>query len=608
MTRMRHMPTPPTSTPTPPRRTFLRYGAASVGAGALRPASGSGPSPAPGRRAARTVAVLGGGVGGLTAAHELAERGFEVTVHERGALGGKARSVPVPGTGAGGRRDLPGELGHRAVFGLYRHLPDTLRRIPCPGRPDGVHGNLVAVPWQCMARAGGRPDAARPLPPLGAALLDVDALQRMLVGFVDRHLHLPPRESAYVARRMAILLTSSDDRRLGQWEYVPWADFVAVEGKSAEYRKLWGNRVRLYDALDPALASTRTCGQGLEALLYSQLPQGGDGPVAQVFDGPTSEAWFTHWERHLRGLGVRFAMGHTVDALELRDGRVSAARVRTATGTARVEADWFVVAVPTERARPLWNPRIRAADPRLAAMDGLPTNWCQGIQYYLRRPAPVIRGHVLYPDAPWCLVSVSQGQFWREDFARTWGDGQVRDCLSVDINNWDAPGLLYGKPARRCTRQEIAREVWAQMKAALEDTGRGVLPDSILHTWALSPALAWNTAAREWANTEPYMSNDVGTWDRRPEAATAIPNLFLAAEYVRTYSNVDFACMETANEAARRAVNALLEATGSRQERVPLFAGYRPPELEEAKRQDAARYRRGLPHVLDDAPPRTARV
>jgi protoporphyrinogen oxidase len=49
---------------------------------------------------AGTVAVLGGGVAGLSAAHELVERGFSVTVYERSArFGGKARSYGVRGSG-----------------------------------------------------------------------------------------------------------------------------------------------------------------------------------------------------------------------------------------------------------------------------------------------------------------------------------------------------------------------------------------------------------------------------------------------------------------------------------------------------------------------------
>jgi uncharacterized protein with NAD-binding domain and iron-sulfur cluster len=48
------------------------------------------------------VIVIGGGVGGLSCAHELAERGYEVHVYEaRASWGGKARSQPVASTGIG---------------------------------------------------------------------------------------------------------------------------------------------------------------------------------------------------------------------------------------------------------------------------------------------------------------------------------------------------------------------------------------------------------------------------------------------------------------------------------------------------------------------------
>src|SRR5215212_7905766 len=101
------------------------------------------------------VAVLGGGVAGLTAAHELAERGFEVTVYEaRDALGGKARSMPVPGSGTNGRPDLPAEHGFRFFPGFYRHLPDTMGRIP--HAPGSVADRLVPATRILLARAGGR--------------------------------------------------------------------------------------------------------------------------------------------------------------------------------------------------------------------------------------------------------------------------------------------------------------------------------------------------------------------------------------------------------------------------------------------------------------------
>jgi hypothetical protein len=58
-------------------------------------------------------------------------------------------------------------------------------------------------------------------------------------------------------------------------------------------------------------------------------------------------------------------------------------------------------------------------------------------------------------------------------------------------------------------------------------------------------------------NLEPLFINTINSWQSRPNAWTEIGNLFLASDYVKT--STDLATMEGANEAARRAVNALLD-------------------------------------------------
>src|SRR4051794_41489687 len=116
-----------------PRRTLLKEGAAATTAAALTTTVPRALAKTRIPRAAaagKRVAVLGGGMAGLAAAHELAERGFLVDVYERKALGGKARSIPVEGTAAGGRKPLPGEHGFRFFPGFYHHVPDTMRPIP----------------------------------------------------------------------------------------------------------------------------------------------------------------------------------------------------------------------------------------------------------------------------------------------------------------------------------------------------------------------------------------------------------------------------------------------------------------------------------------------
>jgi len=581
------------------RRELLQRAAAASAATALTGA----PAEAAGRRARRparppSVAVLGGGMAGLAAAHELAERGFAVTVHERDALGGKARSITVTGTAAGGRRDLPGEHGFRFFPGFYHHVPDTMRRIQFPGNANGVWDNLVTASADKWLRAGDRADGGPfGLGPDSQQAMTVDGLRRILLDLLGQR-DVPPQELAYFVERLLVFFTSSDERRYGQWEYVSWWDFVRAQDKSEQYKKeLAAGLTRDLVAAKETIASTRTIGNMGEAFVWNILGRGNDGAPDRVLDLPTNEAWIDPWVAHLRSLGVRFALGHTVEGLEVEGGRIVAARLRDRRGRRRrVAADWFVLAMPAERARRVLGAQVRALDPSLNGLDELFVDWMAGIQFYLRRKVDITRGHMTFMDSQWALTGLTQGQFWAaRDFSRDYGDGTVADCLSVDISDWDAPGLLDGRPAKQCTHAEVAREVWAQIRA--HHTAGDQLPDDILHSWFLDPGIAWVASLRANRNSTPLLVNTVGSWPKRPQAHTQIPNLFLAGDYVQT--NIDLATMEGGNESGRAAVAALLHAAGSTASPPRMYTLYQAPELAQLKALDAQRYHAGQPNLLD---------
>ena len=338
-----------------------------------------------------------------------------------------------------------------------------------------------------------------------------------------------------------------------------------------------------------------------EAFVMNIQNRGNDGAPDRVLDAPTNEAWIDPWVAHLRTLGVKFRVGQTIEALAMHRGRVASARASDRRGRRRrIDADWFVCAMPVERARKLLSRRVLAADPSLEQMRELQVDWMNGIQFYLRRKVDITAGHVTFVDAPWALTALTQGQFWAErDFARDYGDGSVVDCLSVDASDWDTPGILYGKPAKQCTREEVKNEVWAQIKDHLQDTGEG-LTDDMVHSWFLDPAIAWKPAKGRNSNDEPLLVNTVGSWEKRPEAGTEIPNLLLAGDYVQT--DIDLATMEGANESGREAVNQILLRSGSKAQPAAKYKLYDPPEFDAAKQADRELFKAGQPNALDNHP------
>src|SRR5580698_3205978 len=554
---------------------------------------------------ATRVVVLGGGVAGMSAAHELIERGFEVTVLERNDLaGGKARSIPVvdDGDGKSGHQlasgaigsiehRLPGEHGFRFFPGFYKHVIDTMRRTPSfDGRKAADH---LAPTTRIGITQYAKPMFVAPsVFPLTPG--DAGAVLRDILLMFEPVTDLTPDDLAFFGARIWQILTSCKERRLGEYERINWWDFVGAESRSAAYQKfLAAGITRSLVAAKARKASTRTIGDIFVQLVLSII-----SPAAaasdRVLDGPTNLVWIDPWLAYLESRGVRYIKGAEIEEILCQNGRIAGVAVSQQRKRSLATGDYYIAALPVEKIAPLVSPGMLAADPALRNLRALAANveWMNGIQFYLRRNLPTTHGHVIHIDTEWALTSISQLQFWRDAPPEFLQDSDVHSVLSVDVSDWTAPGST-GRAAIDCSREEVVRETWSQLKRSM-NSGQELLRDDDLHSWFLDPDIT-NDPARpaHLTNGEPLLVNLVGSWALRPEATTAIPNLFLASDYVRTYT--DLATMEGANEAARRAVNGLLDAVNFAGSRCEVWPLHEPEILEPWRLYDAARYKAGLP-------------
>lgn len=491
----------------------------------------------------RRVAVLGGGIGGLTAAHELAIRGYEVDVYEATAdVGGKAKSQSLRGTGEGGRADLPGEHGFRFFPSFYRHVIDTMDRIPVPG--GTVAGRVRRSTEMAMAEKKATYVFKRHPPADLGDFFDIGAAIRDFYRDTD----VPDVDFARFAHKMLEFMISCDERRLAEHERVSFWDWVGGGSYHATFQKYLATS-RFMVAMHPQKASARTIATKAIQILTDFFRHGTrtDG----VLDGPTNERWLEPWRQELEGRGVRFHCAVEIEALELGPRR-RLSRVRTRGGA--VEADHYVLAVPLDVAEGLVTDPLVEADPALGGLRRLrgATSWMVGAQFYLDRPIGACQGHIAFPDSYWALSAIAQAQFWDGGVER-YGDGRVRDILSVDVSDWDTPSPRIGKRARDCTKRELLDEIWAQVHDGLALDRAWVLHEHLDENVEFSAGLP--------RNRTPLLVHPPGSWFDRPGADLAIDNLFLASDYVKT--NTDLASMEGANEAARRAVNAILETDAS---------------------------------------------
>jgi 15-cis-phytoene desaturase len=470
---------------------------------------------------------------------------------------------------------------------LYKHVTDTTRRIPYGALGNALE-NLTVATRMLLARAG-----QTEITWVARSPATLDDLRVFLVELFTPF-GVPPEELIYFVTRLMIVATSCPERRLAEFENIAWWDFIAAPRMSKTYQAYLGQGLtRSLVAMRAEESSTRTVGVTQWQLLYGLICP--DRVFDRLLSGPTSDVWIDPWTQYLRNLGVEFLVGTRVTGIHSDGARVTGVAVD---GGPPVEADFYIAALPVEVMAQLITNDLKRAAPSLANLDKLQTRWMNGIQFFLSQDVPVVNGR----RSIWTRLGRSplsrSGNSGRRWTSRNGKRCAVRGILSVDISEWQAPGVVYGKPAQECIAAEIQEEVWTQLKEHLNVGGTTTLVDRNRLSWFLDPDIEFPNPGTA-TNAEPLLINAAGSLQYRPEAQVELKNLFLASDYVRTYT--DIACMEAANEAARRAVNCLLVAAGSGAPPAQLWPLEEPAFLKPFQEIDRIRFGLGLPHHLASA-------
>ena len=114
--------------------------------------------------------------------------------------------------------------------------------------------------------------------------------------------------------------------------------------------------------------------------------------------------------------------------------------------------------MPCEKLAAVLTPDVIAADPKLANVALLRTEWMNGLMFYLRERVDVTKGHVNYVDSGWAITSISEEQFWKRSLTILRRRHGQRLLCRRSFRTGQLRGISTARARATATPDEIATE------------------------------------------------------------------------------------------------------------------------------------------------------
>lgn len=532
----------------------------------------------------KSIVIFGAGIAGLSAAHELIQLGYNVSVYETlDQPGGFFRSARLD------EDNMPSEYSWHGMGPWYHNAFDLMKKIP-------------------FNEKGSIYDLALSRPVDFGIFPDTDKAQ-----FYDEGAKSIPKmfrmnKFEFIKWSYLMLKTWTSNNR----SKIKYAGLNAAQAWKPLLRdkayKTWRSCFGPWIGSDWSNVSLHTTGDFFRKQLTTkathQHKDDQDGPAWTqgtgagwlLFTGPSSEYWFNPWVKYLKEKGVNFYWEKALTKFEFDGSTIISAFC----GEEKIRGDIYILAI-----NPFITADILSRTPELEKQaelnlfkpliqDGPHIQVSFRFAFSEEIKFPRNRTAVVVSDSEFNLTLFAEEQVWDngvdlgQNIKSLWTG---TSCIS------GVPGRIYHKPVKNCMKEEFIEEIKAQILScgALDrlikeaNHGKGLKDFSLVkievwHEWEFSP--------EGIKSLQPKWVNSTNTQTYLPDQKTPVPNLFLAGAHTRTQAQVW--SIEGAVESGRRAAKGI-------DDRVVVLDQIRPLWISTLSKIDDILYTVKAPHLIDSA-------
>ena len=503
------------------------------------------------------VIIIGGGISGLTAAHELILQNYQVTLLERNAeVGGVARTYQNEEN-----KICPYEYSWRAFGKWYQNVYQLMKQIP--------YNNDETVFDKLTILQEGKKTCHKKIP------------------IYDTFSELPFSDYYKIMPYVIQYYISCDERNIENFSGKGLRNYIKEKVKlSKKGEDLIGKIVGPYLGFDYHNASIYDLLYGIEMMKNNSYQYN-----FNILSLPTNHAWFEPWVRFLQKKGLKCFKQTEVKSIQLNDNKTKIKHIvvyqKSTHKTFTLSSKYYINCTGPEILAKFFQPYLnqRISLPlsnwinKLRAVSQNGRQIQMSIYYYLDKKIYLDNVNTLayLPNTPWLLMVLPTGHIWGDKYLSKYCKPDIKEVIAVGICEPYVAGKLIKKPWSKCSQEEIRKEAWYQLINDQDFVNNVCIEDNTpIHDVNILEFKMWDSYIYKNGlidTYEPKWGNNINTRQYRPESVSPLSNLFIGGAYTNTSTGIF--SMESAAESGKRAALSLYNYDQNRKKPCSIVIHYK---------------------------------